>query len=221
MQIYCGNNHHSHELQNGAQIGTRHLCLRKGIGRGRLLDLDNFTGQYAPIDERKIYCGNSDQLPDGYDIMGSNAMCLQKGVGVGMMQQFQEYGHRRRYRLFKRKYLLGACIIGTAILAGVIIYFTMTNQELNRVEASVQSVTCTGNICNATVIYQIKNQHYTKDIVTALGVNTGDVITLVYKDGQPENVLLCCQKNNDNLIKILSIALGALIIISTVLYIYC
>ena len=65
-------------------LGTRHACLKKGFGRGYHMPYDkNFTGNYDPIDKRKIWCGNSDVTPDGYNSVGSLSQCLQKGVGCG------------------------------------------------------------------------------------------------------------------------------------------
>jgi len=84
--IYCGNNLVNQQLTNGQSIlGTRYRCLQKGIGRGmHSVNAINYEGPYEPIDERKIYCGNQDVLPDGYDYMGNLPLCLQKGVGVGL-----------------------------------------------------------------------------------------------------------------------------------------
>lgn len=36
------------------------------------------------VPKRKLYCGNGDELPDGYDDFGVPSECLRKGVGVGM-----------------------------------------------------------------------------------------------------------------------------------------
>lgn len=84
-QIYCGNNAKDSQLVAGNVIlGTRYKCLQKGIGKGMSLPHDpNFAGEYEPIDNRTIYCGNSPELPDGYDMMGNLPQCLQKGIGVG------------------------------------------------------------------------------------------------------------------------------------------
>ena len=58
--------------------------MRVGIGKGLRLSCDNsYNGPYQPIDGRKIYCGNSPNLPANYDLMGSPAMCLRKGIGLG------------------------------------------------------------------------------------------------------------------------------------------
>ena len=87
--IYCGNNAQNPDLLSGARgIGTRYRCLKKGIGVGRHLPVDpSYAGPYVPIDTRRTYCGNSDEMPDGYDILGNLPMCLQKGVGLGKAQR--------------------------------------------------------------------------------------------------------------------------------------
>lgn len=84
-QLYCGNNRLYHGIVNGThRIGTRHRCLRRGVGIGLNLPVDNTpdTG-YEPIDPRRVYCGNQNLLPDQYDLFGTLPQCLQKGVGVG------------------------------------------------------------------------------------------------------------------------------------------
>jgi hypothetical protein len=83
--IYCGNNAEYPLLLNGTlTLGTRHACLKKGFGRGYHMPYDaNFAGSYTPIDNRKIWCGNSDITPEGYNSVGSLSQCLQKGVGCG------------------------------------------------------------------------------------------------------------------------------------------
>jgi hypothetical protein len=84
-KIYCGNNSQYPGLIDGTYtLGTRYACLKKGFGRGYHMPYDkNFTGNYDPIDKRKIWCGNSDVTPDGYNSVGSLSQCLQKGVGCG------------------------------------------------------------------------------------------------------------------------------------------
>lgn len=80
-RIYCGNNS---AATNNKPVGTRHQCMKVGIGKGLRLSCDNsYNGPYQPIDGRKIYCGNSPNLPANYDIMGSPSMCLRKGIGLG------------------------------------------------------------------------------------------------------------------------------------------
>jgi len=84
-KVYCGNNRRYHGLLNDTHIiGTRYKCLRRGFGIGMYVINDNEpdTG-YEPIDDRRVYCGNNEQLPDDYDMFGSLSQCLQKGVGVG------------------------------------------------------------------------------------------------------------------------------------------
>ena len=80
-RIYCGNNR---AAANNKPLGTRYQCMKVGIGKGVRLSCDNsYNGPYRPIDRRKIYCGNSHNLPTNYDIMGNPSMCLRKGIGVG------------------------------------------------------------------------------------------------------------------------------------------
>jgi hypothetical protein len=83
-EIYCGNNRLNEKLVNGDQeLGTRYECLRKGIGKGLNLAVDLSYQEYEPIDDRKIYCGNKEELPYEYDYHGTLPMCLQKGIGIG------------------------------------------------------------------------------------------------------------------------------------------
>jgi hypothetical protein len=90
--IYCGNNALHPDLVNGIKVmGSRYQCLRKGIGTGFNLPIDPDYGlPYEPIDNRKIYCGNQNILPDGYDSLGNAPQCLQKGIGIGKLQKAQE-----------------------------------------------------------------------------------------------------------------------------------
>lgn len=83
--MYCGNNEQHPDLTSRKlQLGNRYGCLRKGIGRGLNLPMDsNYLGPYSPIDQRKIYCGQEEILPDDYDLMGNLPQCLQKGIGIG------------------------------------------------------------------------------------------------------------------------------------------
>jgi hypothetical protein len=89
MPIYCGNNALDSDIVNGtSQLGTRYSCMRKGIGTGLNLPYDaKYAGEYEPIDNRKIYCGNGDNLPEGYDRLGNLSQCLQKGVAIGKRQR--------------------------------------------------------------------------------------------------------------------------------------
>lgn len=87
MEIYCGNNELYPGLANDSHtIGTRYECLKKGVGIGLNLK-KSIDVKYSPIDERKIYCGNKNNLPTGYDYMGNGPLCMQKGAGIGMSLQ--------------------------------------------------------------------------------------------------------------------------------------
>jgi hypothetical protein len=84
--MYCGNNSRNPSLLDGTKvIGNRRGCLKKGIGVGiHRIPLDlSYLQPYSPIDNRKIYCGNSGQLPPNYDLVGTLQQCYQIGVGVG------------------------------------------------------------------------------------------------------------------------------------------
>lgn len=53
------------------------------------LDKD-YSNPYAPITGRNLYCGDAAALPAGYDAFGSNAECLQIGVGIGKRIKFEK-----------------------------------------------------------------------------------------------------------------------------------
>ncbi len=91
-EIYCGNNSSDVGLLNGSKVlGTRSRCLRKGVGRGMYLPYDaNYLGAYTPIDERNIYCGDDQQLPEGYSSMGNLPQCLVKGIGIGKKKRAEK-----------------------------------------------------------------------------------------------------------------------------------
>jgi hypothetical protein len=83
--IYCGNNALHPDLLNGnKRMGTRYECMKKGIGTGLNLPYDeDFNNPYVAIDDTKIFCGDKNILPEGYDRFGNCPQCLQKGVGIG------------------------------------------------------------------------------------------------------------------------------------------
>lgn len=85
MNIYCGNNASNPQLLNNTlQLGTRYSCMKKGIGKALNSPIDyNYTTEYTPIDNRKIYCGNKTHTPNGYHYVGNLPQCLQKGIGIG------------------------------------------------------------------------------------------------------------------------------------------
>lgn len=84
-RLYCGNNANNSDVVNGiAVIGTRRGCLEKGkyIGNAQAPD-PSFLRPYVPIDDTKVYCGNYDNKPAGYDRFGGLYECFLKGIGVG------------------------------------------------------------------------------------------------------------------------------------------
>jgi hypothetical protein len=131
VYTYCGNNRANLDLVSGKSVlGTRYKCMRKGIGMGLYLPYDaQFGNHYEPIDNTKVYCGNSDDLPIGYDRMGNLPNCLQKGVGVGKLQKakkrilkFEKYTVVELRLIAKKKKIKG--------------YYKMRKKELVRAVAS-------------------------------------------------------------------------------------
>lgn len=73
-------------MRDGQRIGTRYACFKKGVGVGSRMPRPE-ERDYEPIDERRVYCGKKNRLPNGYDYMGNLVQCLQKGVGVGLYRR--------------------------------------------------------------------------------------------------------------------------------------
>lgn len=92
MSIYCGNNRLSDELLTGSVLGTRYQCLKKGIGKGMHMPVDD--SRYSPIDNIKIYCGDK-ALPPNYDRVGTLHECMSKGIGVGMNIKKEKISHEQ------------------------------------------------------------------------------------------------------------------------------
>jgi hypothetical protein len=88
-RYYCGNNRLHRDLLNNTKIlGTRYKCLQIGIGKGTNLSFDpDYLGDYEPIDNTTIYCGNDNDLPQNYDKFGNISECLRKGIGIGKRQR--------------------------------------------------------------------------------------------------------------------------------------
>lgn len=126
MNIYCGNNQLDPDLVNGTLvIGDRYQCLKKGIGKGLNLPYDEkYSFDYIPIDDRKIYCGNNNLLPEGYHSYGNLPQCLQKGIGIGKRQKALEGPSNNFspiYNIFSyKKYIL---LLFLGIILFIIIYF--------------------------------------------------------------------------------------------------
>jgi hypothetical protein len=122
MVTYCGNNLNHSSLVSGTHVlGTSYQCLRKGIYVGSKLPYDkafdvNVSGPYAPVDPRRVYCGNANVVPAGYDRIGSPSNCLQTGVGVGKSQRAQM--GPPSYAKFYALILFCWIAVGTALLVG-------------------------------------------------------------------------------------------------------
>lgn len=83
-RIYCGDKKNLPPHYD--QHGTRHVCMKKGIGIGiSMPDEDRvYARENMSPNPEKIYCGNDLILPDTHNRYGSNKECLRKGVGVGI-----------------------------------------------------------------------------------------------------------------------------------------
>lgn len=85
-QIYCGD---STTLPSDYdEMGTRAICLRKGIGLGMSIP-DGQRATYLakppkPAPEQKLYCGNAEEVPQGYDGFDTLSNCMRRGMGVGL-----------------------------------------------------------------------------------------------------------------------------------------
>jgi len=104
LPIYCGNNQLEPALQNGIKrLGTRYECLKQGYGRGFYEPVDaKFLSPYQPIDVRKFYCGNENDLPDGYHDFGTLHSCSTTGYGAGKRVKAQISLKKRSKRSSKR-----------------------------------------------------------------------------------------------------------------------
>jgi len=123
MNIYCGNNQLHSGLTNGtSRIGSRYQCLRKGIGLGRSLPYDkDYDGPFQPIDNTKIYCGNDNVLPPGYDRLGNNSTCLQKGVAIGKVQKAE---FRPFLNMMNKKFFILILYLLIIISTFFVLFFT-------------------------------------------------------------------------------------------------
>ena len=83
--IYCGDDLLLPDYYD--DFGTRHKCLKKGMGIGMGMSDASIAKIIAkPPKEQteRTYCGNSTTLPQGYNRFASLHECLKKGVGVGV-----------------------------------------------------------------------------------------------------------------------------------------
>lgn len=85
-ELYCGD---GNTLPSDYDImGSRNACLKKGIGIGMSMP-DSYRDEYLerppkPAPTERLYCGNSEELPAGYDGFDTRSNCLRRGVGVGL-----------------------------------------------------------------------------------------------------------------------------------------
>jgi 2-cysteine adaptor domain len=91
--VYCGNNSRDPGLLDGTKVlGTRYQCLRKGIGKGLVEPIFEYSVDFEPIDQTKVFCGNGNVLPPNKDRFGSPSECLRKGFGVGRKTKYERDG---------------------------------------------------------------------------------------------------------------------------------
>ena len=111
-EIYCGSDA---TLPDGYdQMGTRHRCLKKGIGTGMVLpneQRDKFLAKVRAPSTEKVYCGNADVLPATYTRNGTILECFKKGVGVGLgMPQERRYAVQNKPARLGKKALTDLAI---------------------------------------------------------------------------------------------------------------
>jgi hypothetical protein len=132
MRVYCGNNAMDPDLVAGnVVIGTRHGCLKKGIGVGLHLPVDpKYAGPYEPIDQTRKYCGDEDDLPEGYDMFGTVGDCLRTGVGMG--KHMAATGVVKRHRPSIMIYLVSFMVLASGLFA--VLYFVRPSIVVKTVE---------------------------------------------------------------------------------------
>ena len=83
-EIYCGED--ANLPADYDRMGTRGICLRKGIGIGMGMPTasrDAFLAKPPKQVAEKLYCGDG-ELPEGYAGYDTMPNCLRRGVGVGL-----------------------------------------------------------------------------------------------------------------------------------------
>ena len=84
-ELYCGENLMLPD--NYDRFGTRYKCLKKGVGTGMSLpsgQRDAFLAKTRNQPTERVYCGDSNQLPQGYNRNGNLSECFRRGVGIGL-----------------------------------------------------------------------------------------------------------------------------------------
>ena len=92
-EIYCGDE--ATLPPDYDRMGTRGVCLKKGIGLGMSLP-DSQRQAFLnkppkPPKTENLYCGNAEVLPNGYDGFDTLSNCLKRGVGVGLHMPQEKY----------------------------------------------------------------------------------------------------------------------------------
>jgi len=166
MSIYCGNNiQHPSLTGGGSVLGTKYGCLKKGIGRGSRMIVDDTYGNYQPIDTRRVYCGSADILPAGYDTMGSLTQCLQKGIGMGKKIKYDKEGPTNFAVRYRRSIIISVCfitsVLGTAALLRAIKpeFIILDDDEIDNWKVATISLV-TASLCTAIMLILLKYMRY-------------------------------------------------------------
>jgi hypothetical protein len=97
IDVYCGDGANLPDDYDA--LGSRHQCLKKGIGIGMGMSSDDVSKvtTRAPSVQRseRTYCGSSETLPDGYNRFATRHECMKKGVGIGARMPADK---RRQFR---------------------------------------------------------------------------------------------------------------------------
>lgn len=83
-------------FSKGINVGQ--LCGKNVKGRGKFCSKHK-TKKPVKTTWTEIYCGNSQTIPEGYDVPGTQYKCLRKGIGTGMLlptRQRDEFLERER-----------------------------------------------------------------------------------------------------------------------------
>lgn len=155
--IYCGNNKLNKYLLNNTKIlGTRYKCLKIGIQKGKSLPLDeDYLDLYEPIDNTKIYCGNSNSLNNNYDRFGNLPECLQKGIGIGKKIKADESqndgGDEHKYlNIFNIKFLF---FIIFEIILFLILFISKPNFIIQNSDKKIKNSYKKINVFNFLLVY--------------------------------------------------------------------
>ena len=139
-KMYCGL---SDTLPEGYTFfGTRSECLKTGIGVGlgmmpsqREESKIRMENKEDEEDKPKLYCGLSDDLPDGYDDFGSTYDCMKKGIGTGIFLPEEQ-----RKKFIKKKRAEGTRQLTLNELKSFAYRLDLNIDELNRYDLTIDII---------------------------------------------------------------------------------